>query len=60
MQETQVAKKEMQMSTELLAEVGVEEPSMLKMMKTKSFLVFYLIFNLVSASAELSQTKLFR
>jgi hypothetical protein len=51
MQETKVSEnvhKEMQMSTELLAEAGVDEPSTGKMMKTKSFLVFYLLFNLVN------------
>lgn len=44
---SQNVEKEMHLSTELLAEAGVDEPTSLKAMKTKSFLVFYLLFSLV-------------
>ena len=53
MQEEKVSenvRKEMLMTTELLAEAGVDEPITLKMMKTKTFLVFYLLFSLVRSN----------
>lgn len=43
-------KKEVQLSTDLLAEAGVEEPATFKLMKTKTFLIVFMIFNLVSVS----------
>lgn len=43
-----VVEKELRMSTELLAEAGVDEPKTCTFIPTRSFLFAYLVSNLVS------------